>query len=297
MRRKLSQPAPSLGASSCDDATTRPASQPAAGHPARRLDAATLHSRSIVAALTLLALALACSSTDPASNDDSALDGSLDASADRSESINGDFRWPTEGPALSMQLEVETSDETGIIEIQLLPALAPTSVEAIVRLAREGHYDGTTFHRVIRGFMIQGGDPNSRDPDPTNDGRGGANVDLPDELSAAPFERGIVALANRGRKGSNSSQFFILQADHRDLDGRYTAFGRVTRGIEFVDLIANTPTDKVGRWGPKDRPIESVSIRRVQISGPDLPADTSAPAASPKSPALRLSHRPAPETQ
>ncbi len=276
MRRKLSQPASPLGALP-DDARRR--------------------SRCAFAALQLLALALACSGADPAPNDGSELGGAHDSSAGRSQPTDSEFRWPTDGPPLLMQLEVETADETGIIEIQLLPELAPTSVEEIVRLAREGAYDGTTFHRVIRGFMIQGGDPNSRDPDPTNDGRGGAVADLPDELSAAPFERGVVALANRGRKGSNSSQFFILQADHRDLDGRYTAFGRVTRGIEFVDLIANTPTDKVGRWGPKDRPIESVSIRRVQISGPDLPAAASAPDASPRSPALRLSARPAPETQ
>lgn len=276
MFRKLSQPGSSLGVSA-DDARRR--------------------SHCVVSALPLLVLALACSGADPAPNDGSELGGALDSRAYRPELIDGEFRWPTDGPPLLMQLEIETADQTGVIEIQLLPELAPRSVEEIVRLAREGAYDGTTFHRVIRGFMIQGGDPNSRDPDPTNDGRGGAVADLPDELSAAPFERGIVALANRGRNGSNSSQFFILQTDHRDLDGRYTAFGRVTRGIEFVDFIANTPTDKVGRWGPKDRPIESVSIRRVQISGSDLPTEASAPGASPESPALRLSHRPAPETQ
>lgn len=197
-----------------------------------------------------------------------------------------------------MKIEVATKEREGTIEIELTPELAPVSVDQMVRLARDGHYDGTTFHRVIRGFMIQGGDPNSRDQDPTNDGKGGASVNLPDEFSGVPFERGVVALANRGRKDSNSSQFFILQADHRHLDGRYTAVGRVTRGLELVDSIANTPTDKVGRWGPKDRPLENVSIRHVKISAanqPVLPGEpaSSVPAAVPLPPLSHNSSAPA----
>lgn len=167
-----------------------------------------------------------------------------------------------------MHLEVVTEDSEGTIEIELMPELAPASVEELIQLTRSGHYDGTTFHRVIRGFMIQGGDPNSRDRDPANDGRGRATRPLPDEFSSAPFVRGVVALAREGRADSNNSQFFILQSDHRDLDGHYTAIGRVVSGIDYVDAIANTPTDKVGRWGPKDRPIENVSIRRAFITGP-----------------------------
>ncbi len=186
-------------------------------------------------------------------------------------------RAPPARAPYRMTLDVHTTDSEGTIEIELLPELAPESVARVVSLAREGHYDGTTFHRVIRGFMIQGGDPNSRDQDPSNDGKGGALPDLPDELSETPFERGIVALAHRGRSRSNSSQFFILQSDHRDLDGRYTAIGRVTRGLEVVDSIANVPTDKVGRWGPKDRPIENVSIRRARIVEPEQTASASLP--------------------
>lgn len=178
-----------------------------------------------------------------------------------------EFRWPTATDHTVISLDVATPDSQGTIEIELMPELAPANVERIIDLVRGGHYDGTTFHRVIRGFMIQGGDPRSRDRDPRNDGTGGVDQSLPDEHSAAPFVRGVVALANRGKTGSNSSQFFILQSDHRDLDGRYTAIGRVVRGIEFVDRIANTPTDKVGRWGPKDRPIENVMILKADLAG------------------------------
>lgn len=186
----------------------------------------------------------------------------------RDGSTDDEFHWPSRVDHSRMHLEVVTQDSEGTIEIELMPELAPASVEELIQLTRGGHYDGTTFHRVIRGFMIQGGDPNSRDQDPANDGRGRTARLLPDEFSSAPFVRGIVALAHQGRSDSNSSQFFILQSDHRDLDGHYTAIGRVVSGIDYVDAIANTPTDKVGRWGPKDRPIENVSIRRAFITGP-----------------------------
>lgn len=160
-------------------------------------------------------------------------------------------------------LEVELPGRAGAIEVELMPELAPTSTERVLSLSRDGYYDGTTFHRVIPGFMIQGGDPNSRDRDPTNDGRGGDSTPIPDEFSAAPFERGVVALANRGQTGSTSSQLFIMHADHHGLNGRYNVIGRVVAGLELVDAIAGIETDAVGRWGPKDRPIQNVHIRKV----------------------------------
>jgi cyclophilin family peptidyl-prolyl cis-trans isomerase len=220
-----------------------------------------------------------------------------EAGADPSHATGQDavgFQWPSNPRPLLLELEVATHDRAGAIEIELMPDLAPESVAQLSRLAREGQYDGTTFHRVIRGFMIQGGDPNSRDQDPTNDGQGGAFGDLPDEFSRAPFERGVVALANRGRQNSNSSQFFILQSDHRDLDGRYTAVGRVVGGMELVDAIANTPTDKVGRWGPKDRPIENVSIRRARIIDREEASPAGSGESNPPGATVRLSQRPDP---
>ena len=88
-----------------------------------------------------------------------------------------------------------------------------------------------------------------------------------DEFGGAPFERGVVGIANTGRKDSNSTQFFILHQDSRYLDGRYTVIGRVVDGMDVVDEITQVTTDKVGRWGPKDRPIENVVMKTVQLSG------------------------------
>jgi len=167
------------------------------------------------------------------------------------------------------ELVITLQTTQGDIALRLFPDSAPEHVRNFIALSQSGYYDGTTFHRVIPGFMIQGGDPNSRDRDPSNDGRGAADVALPDELSDAPYVRGVVALANRGRPNTNSNQIFIMQQENRDLDGHYTAIGRVIRGMEVVDAIANTPTDKVGRWGPKDRPLEDVVIRRANLA-PDI---------------------------
>ncbi len=176
-----------------------------------------------------------------------------------------------------MRLEIATGDSLGTIEIELMPELAPKSVQRIIELAGDGYYDGTTFHRVIPGFMIQGGDPNSRDHDPSNDGDGGSDTDLPDEFSAAPFARGVVALANHGRRNSNSRQFFIMQSSDSTLNGRYTVVGRLASGIELVDQIATTATDKVGRWGPKDRPLENIQIQRATVAPVPLDPQGSRP--------------------
>ncbi|MFO0689230.1 MAG: peptidylprolyl isomerase [Myxococcota bacterium] len=165
-----------------------------------------------------------------------------------------------------MTIEVEHTGDRGTIDIELMPELAPKSVEHVVKLARSGYFDGTTFHRVIPGFMIQGGDPNSRDADPTNDGRGGDPTPIPDEFGVAPFERGVVALANRGQRNSSTPQLFIMQSENRDLDGRYNVIGRVRTGLDRVDAIAQSATDQVGRWGPKDRPLENVVLRRVTVA-------------------------------
>ncbi|MFK7894893.1 MAG: peptidylprolyl isomerase [Myxococcota bacterium] len=177
------------------------------------------------------------------------------------------FEWPADPSHPVLSLEIESPEIEGRIHIELMPELAPISVAEIIKLAGEEYYDGTTFHRVIRGFMIQGGDPKSRDRDPTNDGQGRAKIRLMDEFGAAPFERSVVGIANTGHKDSNSSQFFILHQDSRYLDGRYTVIGRVVDGMEVVDEITQVATDKVGRWGPKDRPIENIVMKSVKLSG------------------------------
>ncbi|WP_299618538.1 peptidylprolyl isomerase [Pelagibius sp.] len=123
----------------------------------------------------------------------------------------------------------------GTVRIEMLPDLAPKHVEQIKTLTRQGFYDGIVFHRVIDGFMAQTGDP-------TGTGRGGSELpDLPAEFSAEPFERGIVGMARSQNPNSGNSQFFITFAPARFLDKQYTVWGRVTEGMEFVDLIKKAP--------------------------------------------------------
>ena len=153
----------------------------------------------------------------------------------------------------------------GEMSIELWADIAPGTVENFTKLANDGFYDGTCFHRIVKGFMIQGGDPNSRDRDPSNDGQGNPDLRIADEFSRAPFVRGVVGMGNKGTRNTTGGQFFIMHADNLNLDGRYTVIGRVRSGMQVVDAIMEVSIDRVGLWGPKDRPIENVVIRSVAI--------------------------------
>ena len=154
--------------------------------------------------------------------------------------------------------------DKGSIEIELLPEAAPKAVENFRLLAEHGYYDGLTFHRVIKGFMLQGGDPNGN-------GTGGQSAwggTFPDELQPdsplykAGYQRGIVAMANAG-PNTNSSQFFIIHQDY-PLAPAYVIFGRVTRGMEVVDALASMPM-KMGSDGDMSSPVTPMVIRKVTI--------------------------------
>jgi peptidyl-prolyl cis-trans isomerase B (cyclophilin B) len=173
----------------------------------------------------------------------------------------------------------------GEIRLELYSDKAPATVANFKKLAREGFYDGTTFHRVKPGFMIQGGDPNSRDRDPRNDGKGGPGYTIPDEFNDVSLVRGVVAMARRKAPNSAGSQFFIVRTDASRLDGRYTAFGRVVAGLEVVDAIAAVERDKFGRWGPRDRPLENVVMRTVRIEPREPAQDGAGTAGAATSPA------------
>lgn len=153
----------------------------------------------------------------------------------------------------------------GEIRVELLADVAPKTAAHFAALAEQGSYDGTTFHRVVPGFMIQGGDPNTRDRDPRNDGTGGPTITVEDERPAVSHVRGIVSLANRGYPNSGGTQFFILLDDQRHLDGGFAAFGRVVSGMDVVDRIAAVERDVYGRHGPEDRPLENVVVSRIRI--------------------------------
>jgi len=141
----------------------------------------------------------------------------------------------------------------GEIELELLDEMAPGHVKNFQDLARKGAYDGTTFHRVIPGFMIQGGDPNTRDPKAprSQHGTGGPGYTIKAEFNATAHKRGVLSMARAQDPNSAGCQFFICVADSLFLDRQYTAFGRVTRGIEVADQIVAAPRD--GRDNPNER--------------------------------------------
>jgi peptidyl-prolyl cis-trans isomerase B (cyclophilin B) len=134
------------------------------------------------------------------------------------------------------------STKFGDIELEFFPDKAPKHVKNFLTLAQKGDYDRTIFHRVIPGFMIQGGDPNTKDlTRPDKYGQGGPGYNVKAEFNNTPHVRGILSMARANDPNSAGCQFFICVATADFLDGKYTAFGRVVRGMEAVDKIVNTP--------------------------------------------------------
>ena len=169
------------------------------------------------------------------------------------------FEWPEE-PSHVIALELK---DRGTIRIGLYDQVAPKSVAHVVDCVTRGVYDDTLFHRVIKDFMIQGGDPATRKRGPGTTRGNWGDLSIEDEFNLIHHDRGVVALGNRGRPGSAGSQFFIVHRDSHHLDGKYTAFGRVLEGIEVVDAVAEVETDLVGRWGKKNTPLEPVILTRA----------------------------------
>jgi peptidyl-prolyl cis-trans isomerase B (cyclophilin B) len=127
--------------------------------------------------------------------------------------------------------------DKGTIKFTFYPDEAPKTVENFIKLANEGFYDGTKFHRVVPGFVIQGGDPNSKDDDPTNDGKGGPGYNIDAEFSELKHVDGTVAMARSSDPNSAGSQFYICLGPQPNLDGQYTVFGQVSEGLDVVHKI------------------------------------------------------------
>jgi peptidyl-prolyl cis-trans isomerase B (cyclophilin B) len=141
----------------------------------------------------------------------------------------------------------------GAIELELFDDDAPKTVENFRKLAGDGFYDGVIFHRVIRDFMVQGGDP-------TGTGTGGPGYTFEDEFNDHKIVRGALAMANAG-PNTNGSQFFIVTVPEASwLDGKHTVFGQVVSGMETVDAIEGTPTDA------RDKPVDDAKIERIELS-------------------------------
>jgi peptidyl-prolyl cis-trans isomerase B (cyclophilin B) len=143
----------------------------------------------------------------------------------------------------------------GNIELKFFPEVAPNHVKNFVDLAKKGFYDGTTFHRVIPGFMIQGGDPNSKNPDKSKHGTGGPGYTVKAEFNDKPHKRGTLSMARAQDPDSAGCQFFICVADAAFLNKQYTVFGEVASGMQVADKIVNQPRDR------RDNPNERIEMK------------------------------------
>lgn len=165
---------------------------------------------------------------------------------------------PTPSMSTSTNPRAVLATDYGAIELELYAAESPKTVENFLALARKGYYDGTKFHRVIAEFMIQGGDPNSRNADWSTHGIGGPGYTFADEINSHLLVRGSLAMANAG-PNTNGSQFFIVTADATPwLDGKHTNFGRVVSGMDVVDRIERVTVNA------KAHPLEDVTIEKVE---------------------------------
>lgn len=149
----------------------------------------------------------------------------------------------------------------GNITLKFFPDVAPGHVQNFIDLAKKGFYDGTTFHRVIPGFMIQGGDPNSKNPDKRTHGMGGPGYTIKAEFNNKPHKRGTLSMARAANPDSAGSQFFICVKDSPFLDRQYTVFGEVTNGMDVVDNIVSQPRDT------NDNPNNRIEMKVKIIEG------------------------------
>jgi peptidyl-prolyl cis-trans isomerase B (cyclophilin B) len=163
-------------------------------------------------------------------------------------------------PVVSAQEIAVIETNLGKIEMEFLKNKAPGHVKNFKDLVKKEFYDGTTFHRVIPGFMIQGGDPNTKSSDRSSHGMGGPGYSIKAEFNDTPHNRGIVSMARSSDPNSAGSQFFIVVKDSAFLDGQYTAFGRIISGMDVADKIVDSPRD------PRDNPKKRIEMKVKVVS-------------------------------
>ncbi|HTT57210.1 MAG TPA: peptidylprolyl isomerase [Opitutaceae bacterium] len=149
----------------------------------------------------------------------------------------------------------------GDMTVAFWPEVAPKTVENFKKLAREGFYDGTAFHRVIKGFMIQGGCPNTKAGASGMPGTGGPGWQLKAEFNAKAHVRGVLSMARSAHPDSAGSQFFICHGDARFLDKQYTAFGQLVQGLDVLDRIAGVPCS----GSERSTPVERIALESVRL--------------------------------
>jgi peptidyl-prolyl cis-trans isomerase B (cyclophilin B) len=171
---------------------------------------------------------------------------------------------------------MSTSNEVAVIKtsegdmvVQFWTDAAPNTIANFKKLARQGFYDGTIFHRIVKDFMIQGGDPNSKDPAKENTyGQGGPDYKIKAEFNDHPHDRGVISMARSSDPDSAGSQFFICLAPVHRLDHQYTTFGKLIKGEDVLDKIGNTPVTK-NSMSEQSKPTQRVVIKKIEI----VPAD------------------------
>jgi peptidyl-prolyl cis-trans isomerase B (cyclophilin B) len=172
---------------------------------------------------------------------------------------------------------MSTSNEVAVIKtnegemvVQFWTDAAPNTIENFKKLARQGFYDGTIFHRIVKGFMIQGGDPNSKDrAKESTYGQGGPGYEIKAEFNDHSHDRGVISMARGPDPDSAGSQFFICLAPVRRLDGQYTTFGKLIKGVDVLEKIGDTPVTNNG-MGEVSKPTKRIVIESVKI----VPADS-----------------------
>jgi peptidyl-prolyl cis-trans isomerase B (cyclophilin B) len=170
-------------------------------------------------------------------------------------------------PSANEVAVIKTSE--GDMVVQFWTDAAPKTIQNFKKLARSGFYDGTTFHRIVKGFMIQGGDPLSKDPNKENlYGTGGPGYKIKAEFNDHPHERGVISMAREPDPDSAGSQFFICLAPVPRLDHQYTTFGKVIKGTDALEKIGDTPVEMA--QGEMSKPTKRVVINKIDI----VPADS-----------------------
>jgi peptidyl-prolyl cis-trans isomerase B (cyclophilin B) len=172
---------------------------------------------------------------------------------------------------------MNTSNEVAVIKtsegemvVQFWTDAAPKTIENFKKLAREGFYDGTIFHRIVKGFMIQGGDPNSKDPAKENSyGEGGPSYKIKAEFNDHSHQRGVLSMARSSDPDSAGSQFFICLAPVPRLDHQYTTFGKLIKGADVLEKIGDTPVTR-NNSGETSKPTKRVVVESIKI----VPADS-----------------------
>jgi peptidyl-prolyl cis-trans isomerase B (cyclophilin B) len=175
---------------------------------------------------------------------------------------------PSPSPAQKEVAIFKTSE--GEMVAEFWPDVAPNTVENFKKLARSGFYDGTAFHRIIKGFMAQGGDPLTKDPSKESRwGTGDPGYKIKAEFNKRPHEKGVLSMARSSDPDSAGSQFFLCFGKVSQLDGQYTTFGRVIKGDDVLDKLANVPV-AMSNSGEKSKPVNRVALESVKI----VPADS-----------------------